>query len=63
MKEALVGWKMKKPKELITVKTELCRSKNERKVFNRVIAKHYGVVYDKRIVKPDFTTVPFGYRK
>ena len=63
MKEALVGWKMKKPKELITVKTELCRSKNERTVFNRVIAKHYGVVYDKRIVKPDFTTVPFGYRK
>ena len=63
MKEALVGWKMKKPKELITVKTELCRSKNERTVFNRVIAKHYGVVYDKRIVKPDFTTVLFGYRK
>ena len=63
MKEALVGWKVKKPKELITVKTELCRSKNERTVFNRVIAKHYGVVYDKRIVKPDFTTVPFGYRK
>ena len=63
MKEALVGWKMKKPKELITVKTELCRSKNERAVFNRVIAKHYGVVYDKTIVKPDFTTVLFGYRK
>ena len=63
MKEALVGWKMKNPKELITMKTELCRSKNERTVFNRVIAKHYGVVYDKRIVKPDFTTVPFGYRK
>ena len=63
MKEVLVGWKMKKPKELITVKTELCRSKNERTVFNRVIAKHYGVVYDKRIVKPDFTTVTFGYRK
>ena len=63
MKEALVCWKMNTPKELITVKTELCRSKNDRKVFNRVIAKHYGVVYDKRLVKPDFTTVPFGYRK
>ena len=44
-------------------KTELCRSKNDRKVFNRIIAKHYGVVYDKRLVKPDFNTVPFGYRK
>ena len=28
-----------------------------------ITGKHYGVVYDKRIVKPDFTTVPFGYRK
>ena len=63
MKEALFCWKKKQPKELITVKTELCRSKNDREVFNRVIHKHYGVVFDKRFVKPDFTTVPFGYRK
>ncbi|MCG8622196.1 MAG: hypothetical protein MJE68_09415, partial [Proteobacteria bacterium] len=63
MKEALFCWKNNKPKELITVKTELARSVHERIVFNRVIAKHYGVVYDKRIVKPDFSTVPFGYRK
>ena len=62
MKEALIGWKMNKPKELITVKTELARSVKERIVFNRVVAKHYGVVYDKRQVKPDFSTVPFGYR-
>ena len=63
MKESLLSWKKNKPKELITVKTEIRRSKTDRTVFNRVIAKHYGVVYDKRIVKPDFTTVPFGYRK
>ena len=63
MKEALLAWKMNKPKELITVKTEICRSKNDREVFNRKIAKQYGVVYDKRVVRPDFTTVPFGYRK
>ena len=63
MKEALISWKKNTPKELITVKTEIRRSKTDRTVFNRVIAKHYGVVYDKRIVKPDFTTVPFGYRK
>ena len=63
MKEALVAWKMNKPKELITVKTELHRSKINRQIFNRVISKHYGVVYDKRVVRPDFTTVPFGYRK
>ena len=63
MKEALLAWKMNKPKELITVKTELQRSKIKREVTNRVVAKHYGVVYDKRVVRPDFTTVPFGYRK
>ena len=63
MKEALLAWKMNKPKELITVKTEICRSKDNRAVFNKKIAKHYGVVYDKRVVRPDFTTVPFGYRK
>ena len=63
MKEALLAWKMKKPKELITVKTELQRSKIKREVTNRVVAKHYGVMYDKRVVRPDFTTVPFGYRK
>ena len=63
MKEALLAWKMNKPKELITVKTEIWWSKNDRAVFNKKIAKHYGIVYDKRVVRPDFTTVPFGYRK
>ena len=51
MKEALLAWKM------------ICRSKDDREVFNREIAKHYGVVYDKRVVRLDFTTVTFGYRK
>ena len=63
MKEALFGWKMNKPKEMVLVKTEICRSKNDRQVFSKEIPKHYGVVYDKRFVNPDFTTVPFGYRK
>ena len=62
MKESLFAWKGNRPKELITVKTELVRDKYKPKVFNRVISKHYGVVYDKRIVLPDFTTIPFGYR-
>ena len=64
MKEALMCWKMNKPKELITVKTEIRRSKTAKiQVYNKEFEKHYGVVYDKRVVRPDFTTVPFGYRK
>ena len=63
MKEALMLWHCgEKPKELVTIKTELLRDKNEAIVFNRVVAKHYGVVYDKRRVLPDFSTLPFGFR-
>ena len=62
MKEALVAWKKNEKKELVTVKTELVRDKYKPKVFNRVISKHYGVVYDKRQVLPDFTSIPFGFR-
>ena len=62
MKEALVAWKRNEKKELVTVKTELVRDKYKPKVFNRIISKHYGVVYDKRQVLPDFTSIPFGFR-
>ena len=62
MKEALVAWKRNEKKELVTVKTELVRDKYKPKVFNRFISKHYGVVYDKRKVLPDFTSIPFGFR-
>ena len=62
MKEALIAWKRNEKKELVTVKTELVRDKYKPKVFNRVISKHYGVVYDKRKVLPDFTSIPFGFR-
>ena len=61
MKEALEVWKKNEKKELVTVKTELVRNKYIPKVFNRVISKHYGVVYDKRQVLPDFTSIPFGF--
>ena len=63
MKEALMLWhKGEEKKELITVKTELMRDRNKGEVFNRVVSKHYGVVYDKRRVLPDFTTIPFGFK-
>ena len=62
MKDSLYGWMNNTPLELVTVKTEVRRDKYETKVFNRVIAKQYGVVYDKRKVLPDFTTLPYGFR-
>ena len=61
MKEALYDWINDKPMELITVKAELVRDKHEAKVTNRIVSKHYGVVYDKTVILPDFTTVPFGF--
>ena len=64
MKEALMLWHCgEKPKEPVTIKTELLRDRNKAIVFNRVVPKHYGVVYDKRRVLPDFTTLPFGFKK
>ena len=64
MKEALMLWHCgEKPKELVTIKTELLRDRNKAIVFNRVVPKHYGVVYDKRRVLSDFTTLPFGFKK
>ena len=62
MKEALYAWKNKSPLELVTIKTEIVRDKHQPKVYSRSISKHYGVVYDKRILLPDFTTVPYGFK-
>ena len=62
MKNALYHWINNDPKELITVKTEIRRNKHTSEVFNRVVSKHYGVVYDKRRILPDLSTVPYGYR-
>ena len=40
----------------------LVRDKHEPKVCNRSVSKHYGVVYDKRKLLPDFTTLPYGFK-
>ena len=62
MKEALYSWKNNDKSELVTIRTEILRDKKSPKVYNREVQKHYGVVYDKRIVLDDLTTIPFGYR-
>ena len=30
-------------------------------VYSTQMPKHYGVVYNKRVVMDDFTTVPYGF--
>ena len=62
MKETLYAWKNNDKKELVTIRTEILRDKKSPKVYNRIVHKHYGVVYDKRIVLDDFSTIPYGYR-
>ena len=62
MKDALKKWMKKSPVEIVTVKTEIRRNKHDCTVYNTQVNKKYGVVYDKRRVFPDFTTLPFGYR-
>ena len=62
MKKALYSWKNQDETKLVTVRTEICRDKKSPKVFNRVVHKHYGVVYDKRVVLNNLGTVPYGYR-
>lgn len=63
MKESLYAWKNNDNMKLVTVKTELRRDKYEPKVITKVIEKRYGVVYNKRNVKDDLTTVPYGYKE
>lgn len=64
MKDSLFAWKEDKPmNQLLTVKTEILRSKFRNPVvYSRIVSKHYGVVYDKRVVMNDYTSKPFGYR-
>ena len=62
MKKALFAWMKKEPVELVTVKTELVRNKYDPKIVNRTVSKKYSVVYDKRKVLPDLTTLPFGFK-
>jgi G:T-mismatch repair DNA endonuclease (very short patch repair protein) len=62
MKEALHCWKNKLTKsDMITVKTMILRNKLQAIVYSKQVPKHYGVVYNKRIVLDNYETVPYGY--
>ena len=62
MKDSLFSWKRKEPSEKVVIRNEIRRNKRTCTVYNKVIEKHYNVVYDKRRILPDFKTVPFGYK-
>ena len=49
--------------EKITVdQLKFLRDKHDWSISTSVIQKQYGFVYDKRVVKEDFSTVPYGYK-
>ena len=40
---------------------KITREVHKRKIVNKVESKKYRLVYTKRVVLPDLTTVPYGY--
>jgi hypothetical protein len=62
MKEALFSWYRGEPKSYVTVSNLIQRNKKEMALYTYQVEKNYGVVYDKRRILPDYTTVPFGYK-
>ena len=62
MKDSLYKWKANEETDIVTVKVEIRRDKHQPRVFKNDVKKHYGVVYDKRVVLDDFTTIPYGYK-
>ena len=62
MKRSLQAWKDCDDSAVVTVKTEIRRDPKTVEIVNKEVTKRYGVVYDKRVVCSDFTSIPFGFR-
>ncbi|GAA6084594.1 uncharacterized protein LOC125146163 [Tachysurus ichikawai] len=50
-----------KTSQLITSHKEITRDKKGFHLKNQTQVKRFRVVYDKRVLFPDFTTLPYGY--
>ena len=62
MKEALCAWKdVDAYPEMVTLKTMIMRDKLTAIIYTHMMPKHYGAMYNKRVVMEDFSTIPYGY--
>jgi len=50
-----------KEQEPIKVVHHQIGRQSDHTIVTKTTAKNYRVVYDKRVVRPDFTTLPYGY--
>ena len=51
------------PKAKVTVEMpfKITRDKKQKKIFTKKMKKDYQIVYNKRVIKEDYRTVPYGY--
>ena len=65
MRDMVLSQKIQRNPDLKTVVTinnkKIRRNKYQCKIYNAKEVKRYRAVYNKRIIMPDLTTVPFGY--
>jgi hypothetical protein len=63
MRKALFAWQRGESckDDMTTTCTQILRHKREARVYSKYMKKQYNVVYDKRQVLPDFTTLPWGH--
>ena len=62
MKAALLAWRHSEERPpMTTVKTLIQRNKYTAVIYSKRLPKNYGVVYNKRCVQEDWSTLPYGF--